>query len=353
MTETSDAGLVARDAFRPAYGCFHGEEKRRAGDPAVNGHGSAASYPGHFYGLEFMPYVGLGIALAECRPGSGSGNRLDDAVRAVTVPPPVDLGLRYPDLSVGGALNALSCLFSCWQVKDSFPGAPSADCPALEGLCDYLQLVPLLPVVNLPSSWDHWVWAEHLGLLLSRLAQGDIDVRALRPPAEWFPPTTSMPYCRDRGRGDVTPGDIEAFCVVFPEIAGVLTAEIPWAVRRSRRSAPADAANALASRLLGIRVDLRVGSLVSANCIDEACCYAGGEVHHLNGESLVDRLRAFLARRLPTVKARGICRRVDSLRGAAWSCTVDDLLNLDEARIERDKAGKHPEKKYPRAPRPA
>jgi hypothetical protein len=191
--------------------------------------------------------------------------------------------------------------------------------------------VPLLPIVDLPGNADYWAAAEHLVLLLSRLARGDIDFRGLpRQDPSKRPTMKPLPYHRARMRRDVTPADAVAFAGCRG-LASVLMAKIQWRGPPERRSAPAAAANSLASRLLGIRVDLRAGSLVSGYEIEEAIHLAGGAVIFREGDLLTDRLSDFLDRRLPRVKAPLTGRPAGDLRGSAWSCSVDAQLSTPEA----------------------
>jgi hypothetical protein len=97
-----------------------------------------------------MPHAGLGLELAprsywtvRLRAGRAA-RQFASAIRAVTVPPLVDIGVRYPNPPGGGTPNILGLLFDNWVSGDPFPAAPSPDCPKLRGLYDFRRLAPLL-----------------------------------------------------------------------------------------------------------------------------------------------------------------------------------------------------------------
>jgi hypothetical protein len=135
---------------------------------------------------------------------------------------------------------------------------------------------------------------------------------------------------RPRARGNVTPAHVATFAAAFPKLRRVLKAKIAWSDRGGGLSAPAAAANALARRLLGIRVDLRVGSLVSGDGIQEALWLAAGEVSGRSADCLGSQIFDLIESRVPTVEARENGPAY-YLAGAAWSCDVNAALSPPEA----------------------
>lgn len=102
--------------------------------------------------------------------------------------------------------------------------------------------------------------------------------------------------------------------------------------------------------VLGIPVDLRIGSLVPAEWVTEATRRAAGRPNPAGDDRDVVRLRAFVTRLVPKV-------RVDehwygNLRGAAWSAALDEVLN-HPAIWFRDAAGELPRANGRRAAVPA
>jgi hypothetical protein len=270
-----------------------------------------------------MPYVGLGLPLA----GGYTEAERTAALDHFTVPPIVDLGLAF-DPPSGGSLNIIGVLFDIWIGGDPFPGAPSAECPKLRGLHDFRQLVPFLFTVDLPGTGDYWGSAENFARLLTHFATSGTEVAALPVLEKWpYPLRQPLPYRRARARGDVTRSQVRAFAANFPSLAKTLEKAIAWSGPRGRSSAPAAEANAVARSLLGIRVDLRVGELVSAARIEEAKALAAGDVHFRAGGDQMEWVDERLDRCLQRVGAQAAARWAGAMRGAAWSCAVDVLMN--------------------------
>ncbi|MBN8892709.1 MAG: hypothetical protein BGP12_20280 [Rhodospirillales bacterium 70-18] len=279
-----------------------------------------------------LPYAGLGLALTT----GWTREQQAAAVRALTVPPSVDIGLRFPILPGGGSLTILEYAMRGWAAGFGPQGAPAPDRPPLSDLAKAvgggigaLSVVPLVPIVELPGTLDYWVAREHLDLVLARLALGDIAAADLPTYQVWGrPPAGPLPYVRPAGVGRVTPAHADALCADFPGLAEALKAEIAWG---NRGTAAAAEANATVRRLLGVEVDLRVGRLVSRRAVAKAVRVAAREVEDEWAFPLAEQIRRFLRRRLPTVTGARLGRKVDGLSGAAWSCTVDALLSHEEA----------------------
>lgn len=272
-----------------------------------------------------MPYAGLGLPLTTC---DGTMEQRAAAIRSLTVPPSMDLGITFADLPDGGSLNILECLKDNWLRGDELPGMPGPDHPAFARLPD-ISLVPLLPIVDLPGTGDYWAAAEHFAQLHARLSLGGFDADALPRDWEWtHPPTGPLPYVRQVASGRVTPRHVDAFCADFPGLAEVLKAAIPWG---PRGTAAAGSANAAAGRVLGIEADLRVGRLVSSGAVGWAIELAAGDVLLRAGGSLVGKITNFVEGCLPTVVAPRVGCEVANLVGAAWSCAADALLSRREA----------------------
>jgi hypothetical protein len=76
--------------------------------------------------------------------------------------------------------------------------------------------------------------------------------------------------------------------------------------------------------MLGIRVDLRIGSLVSPDEVQNAAGWAGGNVEYRRGGCAYGRFLDFIDVLVPRVDRRGA---VFGATGAAWSCAVDATLS--------------------------
>jgi hypothetical protein len=280
-----------------------------------------------------LPTAGLGL---ECVPEpSYSHQELGEAIRAVTVPPAIDLGLHYPVLPGGGALNSVGSLLDFWE-----PGpepTPNADGSfhVVARECtmprpEHAWLLPLLPVVRLPGADEPWVADEHLKLLLSRLSSLQRDPRERVDPAllaGWLaqPAPGPLPYRRPRCRGDVTQKHIGRFFDCFPELAAALRCMLGWGAAGGA-CAPAKYANSLARRLLGFPVDLRAGELVIDHMYSLQVTLACGS-RYIGGEPLIDLMFENLGRRLPRVKMPARLDPDDSRHGAAWSCDVNRMIS--------------------------
>jgi hypothetical protein len=272
-----------------------------------------------------MAWAGLGVPIA----GGATPARFVTAIHAVTLPPTVYLGVRFPKMTIGGSLCLLSELFHVWREGARIPWAPGPKCPALLGLRRAEQILPLVPTLNLPADDDFWMVVEHFPLILRRLTVGDIDVGALPAMRLWTRvPHKPHPYQRPRVRGDVTPAQVKAFAAHFPKFARYLMAAIAWSGTRRRRFADGNATNALVSAMLGIRVDVRVGCLAPRGVIDAAHKMAGGDLGGKHDtDSLLGQIDRQMAEKLRRVRAPRISAPVEDLRGSAWSCAVDAILN--------------------------
>ena len=121
----------------------------------------------------------------------------------------------------------------------------------------------------------------------------------------------------------------------YPALAKRLSALLPWTGSGPTRHVAARIANGAAQQLLGIDVDLRTGSLVSADAIERAIDFAADEIQYPDGAPLGARLFHVASALVPTVPAYKAIGTPD-LEGSAWSCMVDAVLN---ARIVWDCGG--------------
>jgi hypothetical protein len=138
-------------------------------------------------------------------------------------------------------------------------------------------------------------------------------------------------YRRPETRGPVAPAHLDAFSTMIPELAGRLSGIIPWADKCGVRSAHPALANDIASRALGISVDLRIGGLVTRSGIRRAIFRAAGDCWQGGGRTQYRRLAPFVVAKVPTVAPDAAFRNVNGLAGAAWSCVVDTVLNERKA----------------------
>jgi hypothetical protein len=270
-----------------------------------------------------IPLGGLGLPLAEQRRCGIPDHLHAAALASVTSPPLVDMGLDFPIPADGGHPWMLDSLLGSFH-SDGVSGCPDHEDP-LFGTLQTLQIVSLLPVIDLPATGDYWVFEEHFATLLWRLAQGDIDIAGLASLETWpHPRKGRLPFAIPIPQEPVSPEHITRFLAGFPGLVAPLTARLRLLGAVPGKLMPAELANSAAQALLGIPVDLRVGSLVSSDDTWDAVGWAAGDVSYRNGRDAYDRLGGFIVHLVPVVGQNGEAFGAD---GAAWSYAIDASLN--------------------------
>ena len=249
----------------------------------------------------------------------------DSAIQAITRPPTVEIGAHFPHLPGGGEVRELGSLFYAWTDGDVEDGGPGPDWPELRGLESFEQIQPLLPTYDFPGA-EGGVWGarENLRSLLRYIVTSGIDPASLRPMvAPPFPRREFLPALLPQGEGDVTPDDVARFAANFAKAESALMAAVRWT--GWRLAAPAGAANAVASELLGIEVDVRKGFLVPQDRIDETIDHVCDLAQRSDPErdAVVERVK----RMLPRIGSAVAGFSPGYLLGAAWSCELDRVLN--------------------------
>ena len=130
-------------------------------------------------------------------------------------------------------------------------------------------------------------------------------------------------------RGCVTDDAVAKFAEQFRVLRRMLLDAIPWERFGASMCQDAQTANAIASDILGIPVDLRVGGLVLEESVVAVTRLAGG---NLDDRIQERRLRAIISQTVPKVRKRaarpglptGI---VTATRGAVWSVALDAAVN--------------------------
>jgi len=291
-----------------------------------------------WYGLEFRgpPVRGLGFELADLAWVPVEGN--DNWVRQFTRPPRVDIGLRFAD-ATWHRLKSFGSLVDLYK-----PGGPGKLLPDrrvemqthMMPPAGLAWLLPMLPTFWPPAAEEPWVDADHLDALLDWLRSGEIDPRALVSAAAlkaWLEETrpAPRPYRVPRSSGEVTYDDIERFFRRrFWTLGKAMCARLGWRDDDRTESVPADEANALARRFLGIGLDLRAGFLIDEDDIVISLGF-GPNTRLVGGESIERRLHQQLWRNLSQVKAPEPSGDHNNMEGAAWSCEVARLVSAPGA----------------------
>ena len=282
-----------------------------------------------------LPIAGLGFELEglNWQPVDGTC----DWTRPFTRRPWVDVGLRF-DGEPEDSLNGLASLLDFY--KHGGRGVRLPDGGILSeryGMPrpEHAWLLPLLPVVWLPAADAPWVSAENLSTLLGSLQSGCIEPRELVSPLVLracleHPRPAPQRYRHPRRSGDVTRADVDHFFgYVFKTLAGAMCALLGWDDDDMAATAPAKEANALARRVLGIRVDLRVGCLLDETEISQAECIVHSP-RWIGDVALADRLFPHLESNLRRVSVPAPTGEHNMLDGAAWSCDVARLMSAPE-----------------------
>ena len=289
-------------------------------------------------GLEFRgpPVHGLGFELADLAWAPVEGN--GDWVRQFTRPPRVEIGLRFAD-AAWRRLKSFGSLVDLYK-----PGGPGKPLPGgrveiqthMMPPAGHAWLPPMLPTFWPPAAEEPWVDADHLDALLDWLRGGGIDPRALVGPAPlevWLkePRAAPRPYRRPRSSGEVTYADVDRFFRGrFWTLGKAMCARLGWPDDDRTATAPADEANALARRFLGIPLDLRAGFLIDEDDI-VLSLWITASTRRIGGESIERRLQLQLWRNLRQGKAPEPSGEHNNLEGAAWSCEVARLVSAPGA----------------------
>ena len=275
---------------------------------------------------EGVPLGALGLPLAEARRLGVPDDLFFFAIRKAYVPPFIDTCVSFADPSGAGNLRDLRTLFDR-GMGGSEPHEVWRS-PRVHRLKGPFQLTSLVPYVGLPATGGFWVFDGDIIRLLLGIAEGDVRF-CWRPDEEGLhAPAGRQPYAVAvaDAAGPVTPAQVRAFFVAFPDLAEELIAQLRWSGTGGRRQVAAREANSAAQRRLHIPVDVRNGSLVSRDDVTHAICCAAADVVHRDGRRQKDRLAQFVAALVPVVGARE-AGQAAGLEGAASSRAVDGVLN--------------------------
>ena len=281
-----------------------------------------------------LPCAGLGFDLRGLDWEPVEGGR--DWARPFTRRPLVDIGLRFDGVTEHG-LAGFATLLDFYK-----PGGRGVPQPngsrRVAGYAmprpEHAWLLATLPALLPPGSDEPWVRAYDLREVLLRLTERGTDPRGLVKPEvlrAWLqqPRPAPRPYRRPRPSGGVTRAQVIDSLGVMDNLVEAMDTLLGWNRRNGHTAAPAKVANAVASRLLGIRVDLRVGRLMDPEMIDIVVRPAA-HLRTVDGEPLERRLSRHLNDNLPRVRVPLQSAGFNPLDGAAWSCDVARLVSAPE-----------------------
>ena len=234
-----------------------------------------------------------------------------------------------------GELASLATLFKEWSAG-ALPGIPKPS-PEQVKNNELARLCKMLPSFPLPACDAYSV--SHLVRLTQNLPANYTLPSASTKGVRLPPRGSAIELSTTTGQGRVTTAHVTEFCGFYHELQYALLSEIPWERVGWRASAPARIANAIASRILGIPVDMRLGWIVRASDVTALTKWAAGDPGRGGDDSQVTRLRPYVSFLVPKVRAFGgdpIATR--RLRGAAWSVALDRALNT-QAVWRRDATG--------------
>jgi hypothetical protein len=283
--------------------------------------------------LSFDPHVGLGgLALPKSlRERWGMPDaELRRRLALFRAEPAVPLGLPY--WRGPGVMGFLHLLFNDFENGD-LHGGPSRLSANLAGLRRWQQLAPLLPHYRLPAC--DAVSVRDVVQLLNRLDRGDIPGALSAPPGPSLPRVrpAALMFRQRRPSGPVTSDHVDSFAHWCPGLQADLMGAIPWRRAGWTATAAPGVANAIASEIIGIPVDLRAGALIRWREVRDAIDLAAGMSFEPGEANPRPRVWDFVHEALPRVGSRartvrGALRRVHRGMGkAAWSEDVDAVLN--------------------------
>ena len=274
----------------------------------------------------YLPFAGLGFDIPDLTWEPVEGTR--DWTRPFTRRPWVDVGLRFGGAAEDG-LNSFAGVLDFYK-----PGGPGERLPdgSRRLPCNQMPrpehawLLTMGRAVFLPGTEEPWVPAADLRAVLALLRDGAIDPRELVSPLvlrAWLehPRSAPRPYRRPRPSGDVTRAHVK-----LRTLAPAMGALLGWDDDDMAAAAPAKEANALARRVLGIRVDLRVGGLMDPVDIEIATEIVAHR-RMVGDERLESRLYPHLRANLPRVRAPEQIGAPNLPDGAAWAGAVSQLVD--------------------------
>lgn len=268
----------------------------------------------------------MGLPLAEARRNGIPKKAYAAALRAFARPAQLDRGIPFSALSddidpilMGGETYG--------RIIEAFGDKVACEAMMIGQSYAFWQV---LPILNVPSTIDYWVHREDLLRVLFRM----------RCDPSWYTRTcnrvlvrTYEPKAYDLPRvsGGVTRDHVRAFAAGFPKLSEHLETLIPWRKRKAEMpEADAEKAHSVAASFLGIEVDLRTGSLVSAKDTDFAVQLAVGS--HENGRQELEweRVYTFLDALAPWISQSPAVELYPELASASWSCALDAALHVPE-----------------------
>jgi hypothetical protein len=270
-----------------------------------------------------MPLGLLGLPLAESARNGIPDQKYMAVLDAVTVPPAADLGIRWEPRGRCGRPWPADALFSqrrrllAWKLQTN---------PALFKL-SLGQLLQHMPALAFPTTLHLWGFSGHFEQLLTHLASSDSAISAVRAAADQVQmPTVLLPLPVKQPTGDVQVSDVARFFAGHPLLARAMRRRLPWQGTGPTRHLDPTRANTTASAWLGIEVDLRLGSLVSAACVEEAINRASGERFYMCVPHQRTNLVKVVDDKVPEVRSQQVLDIAGAF-GSAWSCKVDEVLN--------------------------
>ena len=274
----------------------------------------------------FIPLGGLGLALSDPTSTGCTQAEVRRALLRNTKHPIGTCGDFSMPLDLG---NLMSLEHALAQLEASDLGLTHFDVVA--GSLS-LELSPgSIPVILLPGLDQIVVAYEHVVSFVRGVASGAFGLQ-VTDRGLYVRRPRSIAYTPPKARGPVTMAEVERFAGGFPELCGPMADVIPWTSGRKGSYANAEEANLHVGRLLGFRVDIRVGGLVAGAAIEDAVDLAGGQVSHDDGaRSQGDRLSEYVKHRVPIVHPETPVAAKNRIQGAAWSYDVDTALNAREA----------------------
>ncbi|KAA2213204.1 hypothetical protein [Teichococcus oryzae] len=275
---------------------------------------------------ETIPLGGVGLPLAEAKRNGIPKTAYAAALRALARPAQLDLGVPFSALSddidpilMGGDTYE--------RITEAFGEKVACEAMMVGQSYAFWQV---LPILNVPSTIDYWVHREDLLRVLSMM----------RCDPSWYtrthnrvlvPPYAPKAYDLPRVSGCVTRDHVRAFAAGFPNLSKRLETLIPWRKRRAEMlEADAEQANSVAASFLGIEVDLRTGSLVSADDTEFAVHLAVGSHESKRQEFEWERVYTFLDALAPRISQSPAVELYPELASASWSCALDAALHVPE-----------------------
>jgi hypothetical protein len=271
---------------------------------------------------DIAPLWGIGLLLSLIMRGGISDGMLLAALSAVTVPPAIDRGINF--VRPRAPLTLIPA-FYYYEFYEDFADLLLSELPPIpENLVPDLETaLCYLPRVCLPGLDVDLVHRAHFLQLVEYAARKGVKIKPQSLPFELpVPDPITTPIDRTRLQDRITPQTLMAFMEACPGGAKKIAKIFADVLGRGWETADATQANDLLTRLLGVPVDVRIGTVIAPAEVDRVFRFAYGE------EAPDPFHQDYLANGLPRFRASHVGRWGGAqFAGAMWSCALDERLN--------------------------